>query len=174
MTRKAQVSVFLLVLAVFLAPASAQQPASCSLPAPQMTIHRDNIFNDQQDQWLGDAQADWTEPNYLLLPASKSEYLTKLGEKLLAQLPPTPIHYSFRVFESDEIESFSLAGGHIYVSRKLILDAHNEDELAGVLAHEIGRSTRAIRTRSTRWPWPICCTSNRSAIRPMSTTSFTG
>jgi WD40 repeat protein len=150
MTQKTPIFVFLFALTGFIASISAQQPTSCSLPAPEITINRDNIFNDQQDQWLGDAQADWTEPNYLLLPASKSEYLTQLGNKLLAQLPPTPIHYTFRVFESDNIQSFALAGGHIYVSRKLILDAHNEDELAGILAHEIAISyTRHIDTDYT-------------------------
>jgi hypothetical protein len=139
MKRKAQYFIFLLALAGFLVPAHAEQPASCSLPVPETKIDRDNIFNDQQDQWLGDVQAEWYEPNYLLLPASKSEYLTQLGNKLLAQLPPTPTHYTFRVFESSDIESFSLAGGYIYVSRKLVVDARSEDELAGVLAHEIGR-----------------------------------
>ena len=43
------------------------------------------------------------------------------------------------VFESGEIRSFSLAGGEIYLSRKLVLDARSEDELAGMLAHEIAR-----------------------------------
>jgi hypothetical protein len=140
MRRKAQVFVFLFALTVIFASTSAQQPTACSLPAPKMTIDRANIFNDQQDQWLGDVQAEWSEPNYLLLPNSKSEYLSQLGNKLLAQLPPTPIHYTFRVFESDDIQSFALAGGHIYVSRKLVVDARSEDELAGVLAHEIARS----------------------------------
>jgi hypothetical protein len=147
MTRKVQIFEFLLVFVGFLAPSYAQQTSSCSLPVPLMTIHRANIFNDQQDQWLGDAQAEWLEPKYLLLPPSKSEYLTQLGNKLLAQLPPTSTHYSFRVFESGNVESFSLAGGHVYVSRKLVLDANNEDELAGVLAHEIGRAyTRHVDT----------------------------
>lgn len=138
MTRLARSFVLFFVLAGFLEATRAQQPNGCSLPEPSLTIHRANIFSDQQEQWLGDAQAEGIEPHYLLLPAEKSEYLTKLGEKLLAQLPPTSIHYSFRIFESGEVSSFSLAGGHVYVSRKLILDAHNEDELAGVLAHEIG------------------------------------
>jgi hypothetical protein len=115
------------------------------LPTPPLAVRRANIFSPEQEQWLGDAQADRIEPDYLLLPAAESAYLTRLGEKLLAELPPTPVRYSFRVFESGEVRAFSLAGGHVYVSRKLILDARNEDELAGVLAHEIGR----IYTRHT-------------------------
>ncbi|MGO9776651.1 MAG: M48 family metalloprotease [Terracidiphilus sp.] len=152
MARFARTLVFVLLLAGFLETTRAQQPNGCSLPEPPLTIHRANIFSDQQEQWLGDAQAEGIEPHYLLLPADKSEYLTKLGEKLLAQLPPTSIHYSFRIFESGEVRSFSLAGGHVYVSRKLILDARNEDELAGILAQEIGsiyiHHTATVYTRA--------------------------
>ena len=39
--------------------------------------------------------------------------------KLLAQLPPTRIHYRFRMYDADEFNGFSLAGGYIYLSRKL-------------------------------------------------------
>ena len=138
MMRRVRAIVFIVFLAGFLETTSAQQPNGCPLPEPPLTIHRANIFSDQQEQWLGDAEAEGIEPHYLLLPAEKSEYLTKLGEKLLSRLPPTSIHYSFRIFESGEVSSFSLAGGHVYLSRKLVLDARNEDELAGALAHEIG------------------------------------
>ncbi len=111
----------------------------CSLRAPQLSISRLNIFTEEQEQWLGDAQADMVEPRYTLLPATESTYLDEIGKRLLDQLPPTSIHYTFRVFESPDLRAFSLAGGHIYISRKLIMDARNEDELAAMLAQEIGR-----------------------------------
>lgn len=83
--------------------------------------------------------ADMVEPRYTLLPADESGYLDVIGQRLLQQLPPTPIHYTFRIFESPELRAFSLAGGHVYISRKLIMDARSEDELAAMLAQEIGR-----------------------------------
>ncbi|MGD0358182.1 MAG: M48 family metalloprotease [Terracidiphilus sp.] len=112
--------------------------ARCSLPTPPFVLNRPNIFNDQQEQWLGDAQANQQEPGYDLLPEKDSEELTRIGQKLLAQLPPTPIHYHFRIYESGVADAFSLASGYVYLSRKLITDARSEDEIAGVLAHEIG------------------------------------
>lgn len=117
-----------------------QTPAGsgCSLPAPPFASSKPNIFSVEQEQWLGDAQASQQEPYYDLLPDMDSAELDRIGQKLLAQLPPTPIHYRFRVYESEDVNGFSLAGGHVYVSRKLITDAHSEDEVAGVLAHEIG------------------------------------
>ncbi len=111
----------------------------CSLLQPPLQVHRANIFTEQQEQWLGDAQAEMIEPRYTLLPENESAYLDEIGKRLLDQLPPTSIHYTFHVFESPELRAFSLAGGHIYISRKLIMDAHSEDELAAMLAQEIGR-----------------------------------
>ena len=35
-------------------------------------------------------------------------------------------------------EAFSIAGGHIYISRKIVAMTRSEDEMAGVLAHEMG------------------------------------
>jgi hypothetical protein len=109
------------------------------LRQPPLRVHRANIFTEQQEQWLGDAQAEMIEPRYTLLPEDESAYLDEIGKRLLDQLPPTSIHYTFHVFESPELRAFSLAGGHIYISRKLIMDAHSEDELAAMLAQEIGR-----------------------------------
>lgn len=108
------------------------------MPEPQLRSDKPNIFSDQQEQWLGDAQAAELEASYDLLPEEKSQELVRIGQKLLAQLPPTPIQYRFRVYDSETANAYSVAGGYVYVSRKLITDAHNEDEIAGVLAHEIG------------------------------------
>jgi len=136
--------------------AQANAGDGCSLPEPPLTAGRTNLFTDQQEQWLGDVMADQQESRYNLLPSSDSEELDRMGQKLLAQLPPTSIHYRFRVYESAELNGFSLAGGYVYISRKLIMDAKSEDEVAGVLAHEIGHlythqeATRISRQMSMR------------------------
>ncbi len=118
-------------------PVSAQTSV-CTVPAPQFQIKKADIFNEQQEQWLGDAQAAQLEAEYTLLPEKETAELTRIGNKLLAQLPPSAIKFTFKVYLDEEVNAFSIAGGHVYVSRKLISDAHNEDEIAGVLAHEVG------------------------------------
>ncbi len=45
--------------------------------------------------------------------------------------------YKFHVIQSQQINAFSLPGGHIYVTTALLRLA-NENELASVLAHEVG------------------------------------
>lgn len=120
---------------------SAQTPASapnCSFEKPVITDSSTNIFNERQEQDLGDILAEMIEPNIRLAAPMANDRLTRVGEKLLGVLPPTNIHYSFRVYDSGEINAFSTAGGRVYVSRKMIAALKNEDQLAGLLAHEIG------------------------------------
>jgi hypothetical protein len=133
-----QRAIGLLLFLVTARIAGAISPA-CSLRQPQLRVTRADIFTDEQEQWLGDAQAEMIEPRYTLVPEAESAYLNEIGKRLLDQLPPTKVHYTFRVFESPDLTAFSLAGGHIYVSRKLIMDARSEDELAAMIAQEIGR-----------------------------------
>lgn len=61
----------------------------------------------------------------------------RLGQRCArASLRPNML-YKFHVIQSREINGFSLPGGHVYITTAL-LRLVNDDELASVLAHEIG------------------------------------
>src|SRR5216683_7780361 len=61
----------------------------------------------------------------------------RLGQRCArASLRPNLL-YKFHVIQSREINGFSLPGGHVYVTTALLRLA-NENELASVLAHEVG------------------------------------
>ncbi len=61
----------------------------------------------------------------------------RLGQRCArASLRPNML-YKFHVIQSREINGFSLPGGHVYITSALLKLANN-DELASVLAHEIG------------------------------------
>ncbi|HVN94118.1 MAG TPA: M48 family metalloprotease [Terracidiphilus sp.] len=142
-------------LAIFIWPEAlsgqTSDQASCTIDPPQFATNAPNIFNDRQEQDLGDALAELAEPDLRIAPAAGDDELSRIGEKLLKTLPPTGIHYTFRIYESGEVNAFSIAGGRVYVSRKLIAAIKNEDELAGVLAHELGHlSTHQTAIAMTR------------------------
>ncbi len=50
------------------------------------------------------------------------------------------IKYDVRLLDVKEKNAFSIPGGFIYVTRGLIEDVQSDDELAGVLAHEIAHN----------------------------------
>ncbi len=49
--------------------------------------------------------------------------------------------YQFKVVENKEVNAFSLPGGYIFVYEGLVKFAESDDELAGVLAHEIAHAS---------------------------------
>lgn len=61
-----------------------------------------------------------------------------IGRKIAAVSDRKDIDYYFAVLDEDEINAFALPGGYIYVNRGLVEKAENDDELACVLAHEVG------------------------------------
>src|SRR5262249_56726606 len=65
-------------------------------------------------------------------------YLRRMGERVVKHLPPTKLRFQFFLVDLSEANAFVLPGGRIYVSRKLVAFTQSEDELAAVIAHEIG------------------------------------
>jgi len=67
-----------------------------------------------------------------------SAHLRELGNKLVQYLPPTKLNFRFYLIDIPEVNAFSIAGGRVYISRKVMAFAKNDDEVAGILAHELG------------------------------------
>jgi len=143
------VALYILVVSLFQVttqaqPRPAQQQktafstdAACAMPNLPATSRGLNIFSDEQEEWLGDV-IDQTFRKDFHVVEDPDGYLQKLGERLLAQLPPTKVHYRFVIVDAPDLNSFGTAGGRIYIFRRIISFAQNEDELAALLGHEIG------------------------------------
>jgi predicted Zn-dependent protease len=61
-----------------------------------------------------------------------------IGKKIAAVCDRKEIDYAFKVLEEDEVNAVSLPGGFVYVNRGLVDKVTSDDELAGVLGHEVG------------------------------------
>lgn len=69
------------------------------------------------------------------------QYVDRLGQKLAAASELPQLKWTFTVLDSDIINAFALPGGYVYISRGLLGLADSEDQLAGVVGHEIGHVT---------------------------------
>jgi predicted Zn-dependent protease len=69
-------------------------------------------------------------------------FLDKIGQSLVAQVGPTPFEFKFYLINTLEPNAFALPGGYIFITTGLIVMAENEQEVAGVLSHEIAHVTR--------------------------------
>ena len=65
------------------------------------------------------------------------EYINTLGNQLLAYLPDRIFDYDFYVIKADDFNAFAIPGGKIFVNSGLLNVMDDEDELAGILSHEI-------------------------------------
>ncbi len=82
-----------------------------------------------------------------------NEYVNLLGQSLalFSDKPETFGGYRFLLLDTDEINAFAAPGGLILITRGMARLCRNEEELAAVLAHEIGHiqhehGLRAIRS----------------------------
>src|SRR6266404_5859980 len=77
----------------------------------------------------------------ILNDAQITNYVSRVGMRLVAAIPPEFQHpefqYYFKVVNASDINAFALPGGPMYVNRGMIQAARNEGEMAGVMAHEL-------------------------------------
>jgi len=64
-------------------------------------------------------------------------YVTEVGNRILATLPEQPFRYHFHVIKEDVYNAFATPAGHIFVYSGLMDAMEEEEELAGILGHEI-------------------------------------
>lgn len=76
-----------------------------------------------------------------------ADYITALGERLLAQAEGPRKQIDFFIVNDDAINAFALVGGHIGVHSGLVLLSQNESELAGVVGHEIAHILQKHQAR---------------------------
>jgi beta-barrel assembly-enhancing protease len=65
-----------------------------------------------------------------------TEYVNRVGQNIVKN-SDCKVPFTIKVIDSDEINAMALPGGFFYVNSGLILNADEEAELAGVMAHEI-------------------------------------
>jgi predicted Zn-dependent protease len=74
------------------------------------------------------------------------EYIQSLGKRI-AQNSERKIPYQFHLVNSGVVNAFALPGGPVVITRGILLILEDEDELAGILAHEIGHIERRHHAR---------------------------
>jgi len=93
----------------------------------------------QQEQALG---ADYSRQINAELPllrdAASNDFINDMGRRIARVADPRGIPYTFYIVNSDVVNAFAVPGGYVYVNRGLVERAGTANELAGVLAHEIG------------------------------------
>jgi predicted Zn-dependent protease len=121
---------------------------------PDMGSPADAILNNTDEARLGRAiMQDIRNSGQVVEDPLITEYLNDVGSRIAAQTNEGQHSFSFFAVQDERINAFALPGGYIGIHTGLLEATRNEDELAGVLAHEVAHVTqrhiaRAIHANS--------------------------
>ncbi len=82
-----------------------------------------------------------------------TEYVNRIGYKVVNELPSGSFDYEFYVIQSSDYNAFAIPGGKIFIHSGLVEAMDDESELVGILGHEVAHVVcRHISQRIDRGP----------------------
>jgi beta-barrel assembly-enhancing protease len=95
-----------------------------------------NWYSTDSEIKMGKMYADQIEKSTrMITDPVVTEYVNRIGQNIVKN-SDCKVPFTIKVIDSDEINAMALPGGFFYVNSGLILNADEEAELAGVMAHE--------------------------------------
>lgn len=132
-------ALLLLFLVAVSSTAVSGADSACRPPALAAASREANFFSEQQEVELGEIVAEHIGNNFRVInDENLTAPLRRVIDNLLRHSPPTQLNVRVFLIDLPDVNAFVLPGGRMYVSRKLVAFAQTEDELAGVVSHELG------------------------------------
>lgn len=84
-------------------------------------------------------------------------YVNKVGNRIVARLEEPLFHYRFFVINTHTYNAFAIPAGYIFINSGLLMAMDNEEQLAGILGHEIAHvnarhiSQKIERSKKIGW-----------------------
>ncbi|HZK11983.1 MAG TPA: M48 family metalloprotease [Atribacterota bacterium] len=104
-----------------------------------------------KEQKLGKKLSEDIEKKYEVIEdLNQNSLITEIGNKLAEASEIKEMEFHFRILKEDGPNAFSIPGGYIYVTYDLFDYIQSNDELAGILAHEIAHIIHNHALKQTR------------------------
>jgi len=87
--------------------------------------------------------------------ATASEWVAAVGRRVALHSPRQDVAYRFHVVDLEVPNAFALPGGPVFVTRGLLALVRSEDELGGVLGHEIAHVAARHSVRQATAATPL-------------------
>jgi hypothetical protein len=93
----------------------------------------------EKEEKIGQKMANRIENQYKLIEDTELlEKVRQIGQRLKKNSGIEQIHYQFNIIDREGPNAFAFPGGFIYLTDDLFDYIHSDDELAAVIAHEMG------------------------------------
>lgn len=114
-----------------------------------------NSFSTERDlakeEKLGKKLSEDIEKKYEVIEdLHQNSLITEIGNKLAEASEMKEMKFHFRILKEDGPNAFSIPGGYIYVTYDLFDYVQSDNELAGILAHEIAHIVHNHALKQTR------------------------
>jgi len=104
-----------------------------------------------KEQKLGKKLSEIIEKKHEVVEdLNQNSLITEIGNKLAEASEMREMKFHFRILKEDGPNAFSIPGGYIYVTYDLFDHIQSDDELAGILAHEIAHVIHNHALKQTR------------------------
>ena len=105
----------------------------------------------KKEQKLGKKLSEDIEKKYEVIEdLNQNSLITEIGNKLVEASEMEEMKFHFRILKEDGPNAFSIPGGYIFVTYDLFDYILSDDELAGILAHEIAHIIHNHALKQTR------------------------
>ncbi len=122
--------VFVLALTLF-APACATNPATGQTEF--------NIVSEEQELAMGKETHEEILAEYGVYDEKPelNAMIDRIGRRIAATSPRPHLPWSFTLLDTPMVNAMAVPGGYVYVTRGILERMNSEDELAGVIGHEV-------------------------------------
>lgn len=122
---------------------AAGTPRAAEIRLPDMGSPADAILSKSTEAQIGrQIMYEIRRSGTLVEDPAITEYINDIGHRVAAHANDGDHDFTFFVIDEPSINAFALPGGYIGVHTGLIEATRNENELAGVLAHEVAHVTQ--------------------------------
>ncbi|MBL8258321.1 MAG: M48 family metalloprotease, partial [Candidatus Competibacteraceae bacterium] len=129
---------FPLVLSLVVALAPGAPPFAQSINLPDIGDPSQVYFGSDEEQRLGlDIMRRLRERGLIMDDVELNAYLDSIGQSIVTYADQNGVPFTFFLVRSGGINAFALPHNFIGINAGLLLATQREDELAGVIAHEI-------------------------------------
>lgn len=100
------------------------------------------MFSTEKEIRVGEGIAHHFNEKYKMVEGlEENARVEAILEKLVAVCDRQDIVYFIKIIDEEDINATALPGGYIYLFKGVLDHAENDDQVAGVIAHEIGHIT---------------------------------
>lgn len=119
-------------------PTTTRSPLK--IPGTDIEVPR---ITDEEEVDIGREVAAEVEAEFgIYQDAAQLDRVAEIAQAIIPNVDRPHMPYTFTLLDTDEINAFAVPGGFIYITRGMLEFVHDDDELAGVIGHEIAHIAR--------------------------------